>query len=251
MSRRLRSRTDAGPRDARTREPRSRDGLAGARALPRAFFAQGPRRLARALLGRVLVYDDPVAGRLAGRIVETEAYGGADDPASHAYRGRTARNAVMFGPAGHAYVYFTYGMHHCVNVVCGPPERAAAVLVRALAPVAGLEAMARRRGTTDATRLARGPGSLARALGLDRRHDGSDLTVGPLWIADLPARREGRRIACGPRIGIRLAAERPWRYWLDGEPCVSRAKGMPRAARPARARAVARLQRKRARGVQR
>jgi DNA-3-methyladenine glycosylase len=201
------------------------DPLAGARPLGRAFFARGPRRLARALLGRVLVHDDAKAGRLAGIIVETEAYAGADDPASHAYRGRTARNAVMFGPAGHAYVYFTYGMHHCMNVVCGPRERASAVLVRALVPIAGLDAMARRRGTSDRTRLARGPGSLAQALGLDRRHDGTDLTRGPLWIADLAPRRDGRRVARGPRIGIRLAADRPWRYWLAGEPCVSRPNG--------------------------
>ena len=218
MSRRRPSRTEAG----RSVAPELVRGLAGARPLPRAFFARGPRTLARALLGRVLVHDDAKAGRLAGIVVETEAYAGADDPASHAYRGRTARNAVMFGPAGHAYVYFTYGMHHCMNVVCGPPGKASAVLVRALVPIAGLEAMARRRGTTDRTRLARGPGSLAQALGLDRRHDGLDLTRGPLWIADLPPERDGRRVARGPRIGIRLAAERPWRYWLEGEPCVSR-----------------------------
>jgi DNA-3-methyladenine glycosylase len=219
--------------------------------LPRAFFQRGPRALARALLGRVLVHDDPAAGRLAGRIVETEAYGGADDPASHAFRGRTARNAVMFGPAGHAYVYFTYGMHHCVNVTCGPgtrrgraSARAAAVLVRALVPVAGLEVMARRRGTTDRHRLARGPGSLAGALGLDRRHDGIDLTAGPVWVADLPARREGRRVASGPRVGIRLAAERPWRYWLAGDPHVSRAPGVPGARRmPRRSKAPARRSR--------
>ncbi len=216
MSRTSRSRTDA----------RSESGIPDpfelARPLPRAFYARGPRSLARALLGRLLVHDDPSAGRIAGRIVEVEAYGGADDPASHAYRGRTARNRVMFGPPGHAYVYFTYGMHHCFNVVCGPPGRAAAVLVRALLPVAGHSVMARRRGTTDPLRLARGPGALARALGLDRSHDGADLSVGPVWVADLPEVREGRRVACGPRVGIRLAAERPWRYWLAEEPCVSR-----------------------------
>jgi DNA-3-methyladenine glycosylase len=169
----------------------------------------------------VLVHDDPRAGRLAGRIVETEAYGGGDDPASHAHRGRTARNAVMFGPPGHAYVYFTYGMHHCFNVVCTREGKAAAVLVRALEPLAGLGAMRRRRGVEDLHRLARGPGSLARALGLDRRHDGLDLTRAPLWIADLAARRGGRPVARGPRVGIRLAAERPWRYWLAGSAFVS------------------------------
>ena len=212
MSRRRRSRTD----EALARA------LSGARVLPRSFYARGPRALARALLGRVLVHDDPAAGRLAGRIVEAEAYGGSDDPASHAFRGRTPRNRVMFGAPGHAYVYFTYGMHHCVNVVCGPKDRAAAVLVRALVPVAGVNVMSRRRGTSERVRLTRGPGALARALGLDRRHDGTDLTAGPLWVANLPPAREGRRVARGPRVGIRLAADRPWRYWLEGEPCVSR-----------------------------
>jgi DNA-3-methyladenine glycosylase len=173
------------------------------------------------LLGRVLVHDDPRAGRLAGLIVEVEAYGGVDDPASHAHRGVTARNRVMFGPPGVAYVYFTYGMHHCFNVVCGPRGRAAAVLVRALEPVAGLESMRRRRAGAAAARVARGPGSLARALGLDRRHDGADLTRGALWIADLAPRRGGRRVTRGPRVGITRAADWPWRYWLAGSAAVS------------------------------
>src|SRR5262245_5554305 len=210
--------------------------LAGAMPLPRSFYARGPRTLARALLGRVLVHDDPAAGRRAGRIVETEAYGGADDPASHAYRGETPRNRVMFGPPGYAYVYFTYGMHFCFNVVCGAKGRASAVLVRALAPLIGLPAMAASRGLEDPVRLARGPGSLARALGLDRRHDGADLTRGSLWVADLAARRGGRTIRTGPRVGIRLAAERPWRYWLEGEPSVSRAPSARAASSAPRAR---------------
>jgi DNA-3-methyladenine glycosylase len=169
----------------------------------------------------VLVHDDPRAGRLAGLIVETEAYGGADDPASHAHRGETPRNRVMFGRPGVAYVYFTYGMHHCFNVVCGAVGAPSAVLVRALEPVLGLAAMRRRRPGADAARLARGPGSLARALGLDRGHDGADLTRGPLWIADLPPLRLGRPIGRGPRVGITRAAERPWRYWLVGSAAVS------------------------------
>ena len=169
----------------------------------------------------MLVHDDPRAGRLAGLIVETEAYGGADDPASHAHRGETPRNRVMFGPPGVAYVYFTYGMHHCFNVVCGAVGAPSAVLVRALEPVLGLAAMHRRRPGADAARLARGPGSLARALGLDRGHDGADLTRGPLWIADLPPLRLGRPIGRGPRVGITRAAERPWRYWLVGSAAVS------------------------------
>ena len=222
MSRRVRSRTD----EALARA------LSGARALPRSFYARGPRALARALLGRVLVHDDPVAGRLAGRIIETEAYGGSDDPASHAFRGRTPRNRVMFGAPGHAYVYFTYGMHHCVNVVCGLEGRAAAVLVRALVPLLGVNVMARRRGTSERSRLARGPGALARALGLERRHDGADLTAGPLWVADLPPVREGRRVNRGPRVGIRFAADRPWRYWLQDEPGVSKGPRAVRARAP-------------------
>jgi DNA-3-methyladenine glycosylase len=200
----------------------SRAPLARARPLPRAFYATGPRALARALLGRVLVHDDPHAGRLAGRIVETEAYAGADDPASHAFRGETPRNRVMFGAPGHAYVYFTYGMHHCVNVVCGGVGRPMAVLLRALEPLSGLAAMVERRGTHDVARLARGPGALAQALGLTRAHDGLDLTRGPLWIADLAADRQGGSVARGPRVGIRLAAELPWRYWLAGSAFVSR-----------------------------
>jgi len=195
--------------------------LARARPLPRAFYARGPRVLARALLGRVLVHDDPRAGRLAGLIVETEAYAGADDPASHAYRGETPRNRVMFGPPGVAYVYFTYGMHHCFNVVCGAVGQPSAVLVRALEPLLGLAAMQRRRAGVEGARVARGPGSLARAMGLDLRLDGADLTRGPLWIADLPPRRLGRRIGRGPRVGITRAATFPWRYWLIGSAAVS------------------------------
>jgi DNA-3-methyladenine glycosylase len=160
-------------------------------------------------------------GRVAGRIVEVEAYAGERDPASHAYRGRTARNAVMFGRPGHAYVYFTYGMHHCVNVVAGAPGQASAVLVRALEPLDGLDVMRRRRGDVPDAALARGPGCVARALALSREDDGLDLTVGPLWISSQPARRSGRPVLAGPRIGIRVAAERPWRFWLQGHPSVS------------------------------
>lgn len=176
--------------------------------------------VARALLGRVLVCD-LASTRLAARIVEVEAYRGARDPASHAYRGRTARNAVMFGRAGHAYIYFSYGMHHCVNVVCGREGVAAAVLLRAMAPLAGEALMRRRRGVQDRERLLRGPGCVAQALGLSREHDGMDLVRGPVWIADAPARREGRALASGVRIGVRVGTELPWRFWLAGHRCVS------------------------------
>jgi DNA-3-methyladenine glycosylase len=146
------------------------------RALPRSFYARPALAVAPELLGRLLVRDGP-RGTVAGRIVEVEAYEGERDPASHAYRGPTPRNEVMFGEPGHLYVYFTYGMHHCLNVVCDVAQRASAVLVRALDPELGIETMRRRRGgIAETSRLARGPGCVAQALGLDRRHNGLDLT---------------------------------------------------------------------------
>ena len=200
--------------------PVSRSPRIAAPPLPRRFYARPPTVVARALLGRLLVHDRGRA-RLVGRIVEVEAYGGARDPASHAYRGETARNRTMFGSPGHAYIYFTYGMHHCLNVVAGRPGRACAVLIRALEPLAGLAAMARRRGISDRHRLARGPGCVAEALGLSRAQDGVDLTRDRLWLPDLPARRGGRRITRSRRIGITRGAERAWRFFLAGHPCVS------------------------------
>ncbi len=175
------------------------------------------------------MHDGP-GGRVSGRIVEVEAYRGADDPASHAWRGPTPRNATMFGPPGHAYVYFTYGMHHCLNLVTEPAGRAAAVLIRALEPVDGIGRMRRRRGVREEERLARGPGNVARALGLTRAHDGLDLTRGPLWVSDLPPERSGRRILRSGRVGIRQAGERPWRFHLAGHPCVSGARERPSAS---------------------
>lgn len=176
--------------------------------------------MARALLGRVLECDLG-RERVAGRIVEVEAYRGGRDPASHAFRGETPRNRVMFGPAGHAYVYFTYGMHHCLNVVCGRKGVAAAVLVRALEPLAGLALARERRGVHEASRLMRGPGCVARALGLTRADDGTDLVSGPLRVTAAPPERNGRRIVAGERIGIRVGLEHRWRFWLEGHPCVS------------------------------
>jgi DNA-3-methyladenine glycosylase len=207
-------------------------GPARGRPLPRAFYARDPVIVARAVLGRLLVHDSP-QGRVSGLIVEAEAYRGEDDPASHAHRGRTARNAAMFGDPGHAYVYFTYGMHHCLNLVTGSAGKASAVLVRALEPVEGDELMRERRGASATFRLARGPGNVARALGLTRAHDGLDLVAGPLWLSDLSPRRGGRRIARGPRIGIRVALDRDWRWILEGHPCVSAPAGVaPRVGRP-------------------
>ncbi len=211
------------------------------RPLPRAFYARDPAVVARAVLGRLLVHDSP-QGRVSGIVVETEAYRGVDDPASHAHRGRTPRNAAMFGEPGHAYVYFAYGMHHCLNLVTGTAGTASAVLVRALEPVDGEELMRERRGSLPAARLARGPGNLARALGLSRAHDGLDLVGRALWISDLPPRRGGHRIARGPRIGIRVALDREWRWFLEGHPCVSASRGAGgRQARPRGPRTGARL----------
>ena len=198
--------------------------------LPRVFYDRHPVRVARAVLGRVLVHDTR-HGRAAGRIVEVEAYRGAYDPASHAFRGRTARNASMFGPPGHAYVYFIYGAHWCLNLVTERPGFASAVLVRALEPVAGIALMKKRRGIDEPSRLARGPGNVAKALGITSARNGADLTRGPLWISDAPAHRGGQRIVSGPRIGITRAAERAWRFWLAGNVCVSATRG---ASKPRR-----------------
>ena len=198
----------------------SRSASAAARPLTRRFYARPPDVVARALLGRLIVRD--LRGtRLIGRIVEVEAYGGATDPASHAWRGETRRNRTMFGPPGHAYIYFTYGMHHCLNVVTGAGGVASAVLIRALEPVSGLAAMVRRRGAMAPERLARGPGCVTRALGLTGADDGADLTRGPVWIPASPPRCGRWRIARGPRIGISRAVGRRWRFFLSGHPCVS------------------------------
>jgi len=185
--------------------------------LPRPFYDRPVLEVARELLGMVVVH-----GTVAVRLTEVEAYAGDVDPASHAYRGRTARNAVMFGPGGHAYVYFTYGMHFCMNLVCGPEGRAAAVLLRAGEVVDGLEhARLRRPGASDRD-LARGPARLTKAMGVDRALDGADVTGrdSPLRVLrgepvpDEVVRR-------GPRVGVNAAADRPWRLWIDGEPSVS------------------------------
>ena len=167
--------------------------------------------VARDLLGKTL-WRRTEAGLTAGIIVETEAYSGASDPASHAWRGRTQRNAVMFGPPGYAYVYFTYGMHYCLNAVTGPAGQASAVLLRAIQPAVGIELMRERRGTTIPDRdLARGPGRLCQALGITTADNGIDLTGEALWISET-ADAPDLLIAATPRIGITRAAERPWRF---------------------------------------
>jgi DNA-3-methyladenine glycosylase len=206
------------------------------RPLPRSFYRRPVLRVARDVLGRLLVHAG-AGGVTAGRVVEVEAYRGDRDPASHAFRGLTRRNAVMFGPAGHAYVYFTYGMHYCLNLVTGPEGSAAALLVRALEPVVGLELMRARRGVTERERLARGPACVTQALGVGPEHNGADLVGGRLWVSDRPASLGGYRAARGPRVGIRRGTELPWRIYLDGHPCVSARRREPRpATRAARVR---------------
>jgi len=153
------------------------------------------------------------------RLTEVEAYAGESDPGSHAFRGPTERNAVMFGPAGFLYSYLIYGMHVCANVVTGTPGTASAVLLRAGEVVEGIDvARGRRPGATDRD-LARGPARLCRALAIGLDHGGADLTIGPVRLYLAPDRVGP--VATGPRVGLRQAAERPWRYWLPGEPTVS------------------------------
>jgi DNA-3-methyladenine glycosylase len=178
-----------------------------------------PDDAARGLLGCRLT-----AGGVTVRLTEVEAYAGTgSDPASHAHRGRTARNAVMFGPPGYAYVYFTYGMHWCMNVVCGPDGLASAVLVRAGEVVDGIEvARSRRPGSTDRD-LARGPARLTKALAIDGTYGGTDLlaATSPLTLR-AGDRVDPSRIRTGPRVGVGGAgAATPWRFWIDGEPTVS------------------------------
>jgi len=197
--------------------------------LSRSFYNASASKVARNLLGCWLVHRPRGNGRLLiGRIVETEAYVGERDRACHAHAGRTARNAVMYGPPGHAYVYFIYGMYDMLNVVCQPEGVPEAVLIRALEPLEGVEIMRRRRCVRHDTHLASGPGKLCRAFGVTRRrHDGTDLTGRTLWIA-AAERRQGERIVRGRRIGVDYAgsdATRLLRFWLAGNPHVSRPAG--------------------------
>ena len=211
--------------------------------LDRSFLVRPSVEVAPALLNKVLVAAD---GR-AGRIVEVEAYAGTADPASHAFRGRTPRNGTMFGPAGHLYVYFSYGVHWCANVVTGPEGEASAVLLRALEPLAGLEAMRAARWRAQKRQvdrdLCRGPGRLCQAMGIDRSFDGVDLCGPPatdhvaghaptddatggsgrLWLVDdgTPPPVAGSTLAVSPRIGISAARDVEWRFALAGHPGVS------------------------------
>jgi DNA-3-methyladenine glycosylase len=182
--------------------------------LQRDFFDRSVHDVAPELIGATLLFDG--AG---GTIVELEAYD-HEDPAAHGFRGPTARNASMFGGAGHAYVYRSYGVHWCLNFVCEDVGVASAVLIRALEPVEELETMRERRGVADDRFLCAGPGRLCQALGITREHDGLPLDEPPF---ELLAREQEREIVRGPRIGITKAADRPWRYGLAGSRFLSRA----------------------------
>jgi len=185
--------------------------------LARGFYARPAVEVARDCLGKILVH-----GNTAGRIVEVEAYLGVDDRAAHAWRGVTDRTRVMFGPPGHAYVYFIYGMYECLNFVAEPEGMAGCVLIRALEPLAGLAVMRRRRPTARRVEdLASGPGKLTLAMGITRKLNGADLIRGPLQVRRL--RREPRfEVQVTPRVGIRHAVDWPLRFLVAGNHFVSR-----------------------------
>jgi DNA-3-methyladenine glycosylase len=232
--------------------PAPRQAAGGAAGPGREFFDRPADQVAPGLLGWVLEHET-ADGLVAVELTEVEAYLGAVDPASHSYRGRTARNGVMFGPPGYAYVYFTYGMHFCVNVTCQPPGTATAVLLRAGRIVAGEELARRRRATRRQTApdsangpgaaalafrdLARGPARLCVALAIDRAQDGLDLFAPASPLRLRPAREAAvagtaaTAISAGPRVGVSMAAEIPWRFWLTGDPTVSPYRAAKRRSR--------------------
>jgi DNA-3-methyladenine glycosylase len=194
----------------------------------RASLRQLAPQVAPELLGWSLTHVTE-SGTVSVQLTEVEAYAGEQDPASHAFRGSTQRNAVMFGDAGYLYVYFSYGVHWCANIVCGPPGRASAVLLRAGRVVEGVGLARSRRGDLvgDAA-LARGPACLTQALGIDRSHNEVDL-LGDGALMLKPGRVDGARVSAGPRVGVSVAAGVPWRFWLTGDQTVSAYKRSPRA----------------------
>ena len=196
--------------------------------VPRSFYSDpNPVKVARGLLGKIVRVKGK-SGDCAARIVETEAYGGAQDRASHAWRGRTARNESMFGRPGTAYIYLCYGIHRMMNVVTAPEGVAAAVLIRGVEPLEGVEQMARRRGVPASEfRLTAGPGALTQALGICMDWCGSDLVCGPISIEDDGVKVPKAKIESGRRVGVNYAgpaARFPWRFWIRGNRWVSRAR---------------------------
>jgi DNA-3-methyladenine glycosylase len=192
------------------------------RVLHRAFYSRETVQVAKDLLGKHLVR---VRGNITmrGKIVEVEAYRGSDDPASHAFRGRTPRNAPMFGEPGHAYIYFTYGNHYCLNVTTQESGTPGAVLIRAIEPLEGLSAMKRLRPNVRELALTNGPGKLTKALAIDKTLNEVDMTkAGPLFVMDTG--EEHFKIACSARIGIAAATERLWRFYISGNQYVSRSQ---------------------------
>lgn len=183
------------------------------RRLTKAFFRRSVHEVAPDLIGATLLFNG-----VGGRLVEVEAYHHTD-PAAHSYRGQTARNAVMFGPPGYAYVYRSYGIHWCLNLVCEPKGSASAVLIRALEPTDGLPLMRRRRGWTGVRLLCAGPGRVCEALGITAAHNGLALDEPPFALF---ARTGEAEVIAGPRIGITKAAEKPWRYGLKGSAFLSK-----------------------------
>jgi DNA-3-methyladenine glycosylase len=180
------------------------------------FFARSPQELAPELLGATLLVNG-----VGGVLVELEIYD-QSDPASHSYHGATKRNASMFGPGGHAYVYRSYGVHWCLNLVCSPPGEAGALLIRALEPTHGLEQMVERRGVSDPRKLCSGPGKLCQALAVGGEHDGLALDASPFQVL---ARGREPEIVRFRRVGITRARERPWRLCVAGSPYLSRGPG--------------------------
>ena len=198
------------------------------RIVPRSFYSgPNPVKVARGLLGKIVRVKGK-SGGCAARIVETEAYGGAQDRASHAWKGRTARNESMFGRPGTAYIYLCYGIHRMMNVVTAPEGVAAAVLIRGVEPLEGVEKMARRRGVSASEfRLTAGPGALTQALGICMDWCGSDLVCGPISIEDDGVKVPKGKIEAGRRVGVNYAgpaARFPWRFWIRGNRWVSRAR---------------------------
>jgi len=192
--------------------------------LQRSFYERYTIDVAKDLLSKLLVRRLSDGSYVAGVIVEVEAYRGKDDPASHAYRGLTPRNKVMFGKPGIAYVYFTYGMYHCLNIVTEPEGVPAAVLIRAVEPVFGIDIMMKFRGTKDVRNLTNGPGKLTMAFNITRELNGVDMTKNDVLFVTNYDKYRDFEIESSPRIGIKVGLDKLWRFYIKGNPYVSKSK---------------------------